>query len=171
MLEYVKDSDHYDLVLKNAFAAKSSLWLATANIKDIFTEKDEKALSFPARLAALLKSNLEVRLLHGREPGPRFLEDFDKHPILAKKLERLLCPRVHCKMVLVDMRRVYLGSANITGAGLGMKGENRRNFECGIWTDEVKIVDAAAEHFLEIWEGVRCEKCRLKDYCPDPIKK
>lgn len=172
MLAYVADRDHYEVVLKRAFAARSSLWLATANIKDAYTAPGPaggEALSFPARLAELLRANVEVRLLHGREPGPRFLEDFDRQPILASLLERRLCPRVHCKLVIVDMRLCYVGSANITGAGLGMKGEHRRNFECGIWTDERAIVDSAVEHYLGIWDGLRCRGCLLREHCEDPI--
>lgn len=169
MLSYISDHDHYDVVMRAAFMARSSLWLATSNLKDAFVERGNDVVSFPARLADLLEKNVEVRLLHGKEPGPRFLEDFDRNPILATDLERRMCPRVHSKLVIVDMRLAYIGSANITGAGLGMKSEHRRNFESGIWTDQRDIVDEVIEHYVRIWEGEDCAQCMCRDVCQDPI--
>ena len=72
---------------------------------------------------------MEVRLIHAKEPGPIFREEFDRYPILSKRLERALCPRVHFKMMIFDLDEVYIGSANLTGAGIGMKGAKTRNFE------------------------------------------
>ena len=37
---------------------------------------------------------------------------------------------------------MYLGSANLTGAGLGAKADGRRNFEMGIWTESPALIDA-----------------------------
>lgn len=34
------------------------------------------------------------------------------------------------------MDTAYIGSANLTGAGIGMKSAQRRNFEAGILTNE-----------------------------------
>ena len=45
--------------------------------------------------AELLKRGVEVRLIHAKAPGPISQEDFDRYPILARRLERALCPRVH----------------------------------------------------------------------------
>ena len=87
MISYISDHAHYDVVLKAAFMARSSLWLATSNLKDAYVERGDDVVSFPARLGDLLEKNVEVRLLHGKEPGPRFLEDFDRNPILATDLE------------------------------------------------------------------------------------
>ena len=38
-------------------------------------------------------------------------------------MERALCPRVHFKIIVFDFKTAYVGSANLTGAGLGMKGK------------------------------------------------
>jgi phosphatidylserine/phosphatidylglycerophosphate/cardiolipin synthase-like enzyme len=50
-------------------------------------------------------------------------------------MERILCPRVHLKSLIIDGRFAYVGSANLTGAGMGAKSDRRRNFESGIITD------------------------------------
>jgi phosphatidylserine/phosphatidylglycerophosphate/cardiolipin synthase-like enzyme len=79
------------------------------------------------------------------------------------------CPRVHLKIVVIDARLLYLGSANWTGAGLGAKGVGRRNFELGIVTDDDVLLDAAQLRFDRIWSGRECGACRLRSSCPAPL--
>lgn len=131
-------------------------------------EKEKKP--FLALLAQLIRKGVEVRLIHAKEPGPAFREDFDKYPVLYDRLERVLCPRVHFKMLVFDFKEVYIGSANLTGAGIGMKGEDKRNFEAGILTDEPTIVEQAMNQFDDVWIGKFCKKCKRRDFCHDPIK-
>lgn len=38
-------------------------------------------------------------------------------------------------------------SANLTGAGMGMKSAANRNFEAGFLTDEPGFIDVATSHF------------------------
>ena len=120
-------------------------------------------------LAKLIKKGVAVRLIHAKEPGPNFREDFDRFPILYDGLERVLCPRVHFKMMIFDGKEAYIGSANLTGAGIGMKADGTRNFEAGILTDEPEIVAKAMDQFDEVWIGKHCKTCKRKDFCPDPI--
>ena len=131
-------------------------------------EKEKKP--FLALLAQLIRKGVEVRLIHAKEPGPAFREDFDKYPVMYDRLERVLCPRVHFKMLVFDFKEVYIGSANLTGAGIGMKGEDKRNFEAGILTDEPTIVEQAMNQFDDVWIGKFCKKCKRRDFCHDPIK-
>ena len=131
-------------------------------------EKEKKP--FLALLAQLIRKGVEVRLIHAKEPGPAFREDFDKYPVLYDRLERVLCPRVHFKMLVFDFKEVYIGSANLTGAGIGMKGEDKRNFEAGILTDEPTIVEQAMNQFDDVWIGKFCKKCKRRDFCHDPMK-
>ena len=131
-------------------------------------EKEKKP--FLALLAQLIRKGVEVRLIHAKEPGPAFREDFDKYPVLYDRLERVLCPRVHFKMLVFDCKDVYIGSANLTGAGIGMKGEDKRNFETGILTDDPTIVEQAMNQFDDVWIGKFCKKCKRRDFCHDPIK-
>ena len=120
-------------------------------------------------LADLIKKGKEVRLIHAKEPGPNFREDFDHYPVLFTGLERLLCPRVHFKIIIFDLTMAYIGSANLTGAGLGMKSARTRNFEAGMLTDEPELVDAAINQFDSVWAGFKCKDCGRKDFGPDPI--
>lgn len=73
------------------------------------------------------------------------------------------------KMLVFDVKEVYIGSANLTGADIGMKTDNKRNFEAGILTDNPEIVEQAMNQFDEIWMGKHCKKCKRREFCPDPI--
>jgi phosphatidylserine/phosphatidylglycerophosphate/cardiolipin synthase-like enzyme len=73
------------------------------------------------------------------------------------------------KAVIVDGKRAFLGSANLTGAGMGAKSTTRRNFECGMMVDSKETVGGLMEMFDQIFIGEHCIKCDRRDVCPDPI--
>jgi phosphatidylserine/phosphatidylglycerophosphate/cardiolipin synthase-like enzyme len=80
------------------------------------------------------------------------------------------CCRVHAKAIVSDGQWMYLGSANLTGAGLGAKGASRRNFEAGVWTESPELIDAMLDRFNALWQGACCEACGRKDICPRPLE-
>lgn len=169
MVSYIADSAHYADVLRRVTAVKHSLAIGTADIKDLYVKDGSSAKPFLGVLDALLRRGVEVRLLHAKEPGPNFRADFDKFPVLVGRLQRRLCPRVHFKLMVFDCEVAYVGSANLTGAGFGMKADGRRNFEAGILTDSLDLVDAIAAHFDGVWSGAMCRGCGRRAYCADPI--
>ena len=170
MIQYISGTDHYGEVLGRVQSVKRSLWIGTADIKDLYVEVGKEKEPFLAVIALLIRRGVEVRLIHAKEPGPNFREDFDRNPVLYDRLERVLCPRVHFKMLVFDGEEVYIGSANLTGAGIGMKSSDKRNFEAGILTDDPTIVEQAMMQFDDVWRGYHCKSCRRRDFCPDPIK-
>ena len=117
-------------------------------------KQDGDTMPLLGQLATLLKRGVGVRLVHAKEPGPNFREDFDRYPILVTDLERVMCPRVHFKMMIFDLETAYIGSANLTGAGIGMKSPLRRNFEAGILTNDPELVNAAIDQFDNLWMGM-----------------
>lgn len=169
MTEFISDIDHYNSVLARVAGVKSSLWIGTADIKDLHVKVGLSSQPFLAVIAKLINRGVEVRLIHAKEPGPNFREDFDHYPQLVKGLERVMCPRVHFKILVFDQSVCYVGSANLTGAGMGMKSSNRRNFEAGILSSDPAILNAAIEEFDKVWRGSECRKCQRKQYCSDPI--
>lgn len=169
MLTYISNSAHYTEVLSRVQSVKHMLWIGTADIKDLYVEIGKDKKPFLALISQLIRRGVEVRLIHAKEPGPNFREDFDKYPVLYDRLERVLCPRVHFKMFVFDGKEVYIGSANLTGAGIGMKTDNKRNFEAGILTDDTEIVEQAMNQFDEVWMGKFCKTCKRRDFCIDPI--
>lgn len=169
-IEMITDSDHYAKVLSKVTSVKRSLWIGTADIKDLHVKSGTRAEPFLNVLNGLMRKGVEIRLIHAKEPGPIFRQDFNKLPLLKEGMEMMLCPRVHFKILVFDCKTVYVGSANLTGAGIGMKSANRRNFEAGILTDNPEHVDAVIEQFDSVWRGAHCPKCGRKEFCKSPIK-
>ncbi|MEM7696808.1 MAG: phospholipase D-like domain-containing protein [Verrucomicrobiota bacterium] len=154
-------------------SAESFIWIATADIKDLHLAygSRRKYETFLRLFDDLIESGIEIRLIHAKEPGPRFRADFDRFPNLVKsdRFERMLCPRNHMKAVIVDGRSAFLGSANLTGAGMGAKSASRRNFECGIISHEPELVTGLMDAFDELFMGAHCGRCDRRDICPDPV--
>jgi hypothetical protein len=178
-LSLIVDRAHYEhLVLGALSKAKFALWIATANLKDLHVEAPLGSaararggyVSITERLASLVREGVEVRLLHGGAPSKSFQASRGAKAILrGPKFEVKQCPRVHLKLMAVDASKLYIGSANFTGAGLGAKGDGKRNFEMGILTDDDVLLDAAQSRFDAIWSGRECAGCRLRSVCPAPL--
>lgn len=167
--QYIANDDHYDKVIDRIKDCKKTLWIGTADIKDLYVKDGRGTKPLLEVLSDLAKRGVEIRLIHAKEPGPAFRQDFDKYPALIEGMERVLCPRVHFKIIIFDLKTAYVGSANLTGAGLGMKGENTRNFEAGVLSSNKDFVKNAAEQFDSVWMGAYCKECRRKEFCGDPI--
>jgi phosphatidylserine/phosphatidylglycerophosphate/cardiolipin synthase-like enzyme len=172
------DADHYtDLVSRAIGSAQVAVWIATANLKTMLVEAPigsrararGRYVSFFEKLGDLAKRGVDVRLLHAGAPSGPLKKEMDRLALSEVKMRR--CPRVHLKMIAIDGRLLYLGSANVTGAGLGAKGEGRRNFEMGIVTDDTSMLDVAQARFDRIWRGGECSACKLKAECPRPLIK
>jgi phosphatidylserine/phosphatidylglycerophosphate/cardiolipin synthase-like enzyme len=155
------------VILESLPKATRFIWIGTADIKDMYVDKNGKMVPLLALLADMIKKKIDVRLIHAKEPGPAFRDDFDKYPVLFSGLDRVLCPRVHFKMLIIDGKIAYCGSANLTGAGMGAKADNNRNFENGFITDEPRIIEQLMEQFDSVWRGDHCKKCGRKEYCQD----
>ena len=152
---YIANDAHYDQVIKRIKDVKKTLWIGTADIKDLYVKDGRGTKPLLEVLSDLVKKGVAIRLIHAKEPGPAFRQDFDKYPALIEGMERVLCPRVHFKIIIFDLKMAYVGSANLTGAGIGMKGENTRNFEAGILSTNKDFVKNAAEQFDSVWIRLR----------------
>lgn len=172
MTQLILNREHYTrLIAEEVPQAKKFLWIATADLKDLHVAQGRRFVPFLAVLADLVGQGVSVRLMHAKEPGPRFREDFDRYPELLHPefFERILCPRLHTKAVIIDGRLAYLGSANLTGAGIGAKNDHRRNWEAGVLTDDPGLVGPLMEELDTLWRGDHCPSCQRRDVCPDPI--
>ena len=162
--------------------AKERLWIATADIKGMYVEPPSRAsramevrfggremVPFLEMLDGMVKRGIEVRLIHAKDPGPNWRDDLDRYPTLWTAMERVLCPRVHFKCIIMDGVKAYFGSANLTGAGMGAKSERKRNFENGILTDDPALVNPLAEQFDSVWRGDFCRDCGRREHCTDPV--
>jgi phosphatidylserine/phosphatidylglycerophosphate/cardiolipin synthase-like enzyme len=176
--ELVAGRGHYERVLRAVLEARRSVWIATANLKELMVEGP---VLVPRRRRNAYRSVLEVfdqlcgrgvelRILHASLPSRAFRDEFDRHRRLVQGgLELRMCPRVHLKTVIIDAELVYFGSANWTGAGLGAKGEGRRNFELGVVSDDEQLLDQVQALYDTIWNGDPCTGCKLREECEAPL--
>ncbi len=172
------DAEHYDdLVAKAIAGATVSVWISTANLKTMMVEAPigsrararGRYVSFFETLADLSKRGVDVCILHASPPSGPLARELARLAKNAAGVKMRRCPRVHLKMIAVDGKLLYLGSANLTGAGLGAKGDGRRNFEMGIVTDDEAMLDAAQGRFDRIWRGRECGSCTMRRQCDAPL--
>ena len=151
--------------------AQRFVWIVTADIKDMHVQMGRDFVPLLALLAELVSKGVAIRLIHAKEPGPRFREDFDRYDELVNNelFERILCPRVHTKAIIIDNELAFVGSANLTGAGMGSKHEDKRNFEAGFLFDDAPAVQELVDWVDRLYLGEYCYTCRRREYCPDPI--
>jgi len=169
----VLNEETYARVIRDEIpTAERFLWILTADIKDLHVEATKgRFIPFLDVLAKLVGEGVYVRLVHAKEPGPRFRKDFDRHPDLVSSdlFDRVLCPRMHMKVIIVDGRVAYVGSANLTGAGIGAKSPRRRNFEAGYLTHNRAEIAELMDFTDALFLGDHCIKCGRRDVCPEPL--
>ncbi len=170
-VELIVDGAHFQRIIRDGLLhAKVGIDIATADFKAMLVPdpRSRAAQSIVTHLRRLAGRGVEIRLLHAGVPSAPALRELKEGLPHGMTIRR--CPRLHTKMVVIDSCKMYLGSANLTGAGLGAKSDGRRNFEMGIWTESAGLIDAALAEFNQLWEGRHCESCRRKDICPVPLE-
>jgi phosphatidylserine/phosphatidylglycerophosphate/cardiolipin synthase-like enzyme len=167
-IRFIRDDEHYGAVLEEGMLrAERSIKIATANVKEIRVRRGKRFVSILRAFEEMVERGVSIRILHGAAPSRRFRAELEASPILAsnERFEMLFCPRAHLKMVLVDGRFLYVGSANFTGAGLGVKKKERRNFELGFTSSDPETIRWHESIFETIWSNALCETCDRKEYC------
>lgn len=169
--ELIADEAHLDRLVREGIGhAAVSVDIATADLKAMLIPETSgrSTRSILRLLADLAERGVEVRLLHAGVPSAAALDELRHTRPASFTIRR--CPRLHAKLVLVDSTELYLGSANLTGAGMGAKGPTRRNFELGLITRDEAMIDSVSAYFNAIWEGEHCEGCGRRDVCPVPLE-
>ena len=165
----ISDREHYEFLIGNIRKAKRSVLLSTANVKRFSigeTEAKASSESFLDILDSLANSGVDIRIICS-SPSRGFLEEMEGHEDLMNNPNFTFktCRRCHMKMVIIDSEIIYIGSANITAAGMGPRINTRRNFEAGMISSDVNLVEQGIDIFEEGWSKKRCNSCYYKSEC------
>jgi phosphatidylserine/phosphatidylglycerophosphate/cardiolipin synthase-like enzyme len=174
-LSFIGGRGHLETVIGAVREARVSVWIATANLKEMLVEVSR--LGRRSRFGSMLQifdqlaeRSVELRILHAEHPSRPFRAELERHPRLYEgALQFRLCPRIHLKCVIVDGRILYLGSANWTGAGLGAKSDRNRNFELGLVTEDEAMLDDVQALYEHLWNGGDCQRCGRRELCESPL--
>jgi phosphatidylserine/phosphatidylglycerophosphate/cardiolipin synthase-like enzyme len=161
----------YDKVIKEAILqANHRVWIATANLKDLHVPSGRGFVPILKAFEEMATVGVQFRIIHSDLPSQPFRDTLEELPkLLEGALELQVCPRSHWKMALVDGSFAYLGSANFTGAGLGVRKPARRNLELGVTTESGDWIRRLEYLFDTFWMGEFCADCAFRSRCPDPI--
>ena len=164
----------YDKVIEELiFDTKKTLWIVTANLKNIFVKhpnKYNKIVSIFEIFDFLIKQNIKIKILHAAKPSRSFndyINDYEQ--LFSKGLDMRQCPRVHMKAIISDDKQCYVGSANFTGAGVGIRSIKKRNFELGFITNDKTYINELECQISSLWYGEECQECKLYEKCISPI--
>lgn len=155
-VSYVADEEHYTLVFKRMTEVKSSLKIATANLKNFSVSIDSDGQTETLRLCdfflSLVERGVHVQVvcmkpfgfyLYTKENCPRLLEN---------TLFELRCnEHNHMKVFIFDDECAYIGSANITAAAIGKRANRSRNYEAGILMWGPNMILSPLHHFEKAW--------------------
>lgn len=168
------NNDHYQEVIQRVCNARSSIKIMTANFKRFNLKPTTKqgknykdGTPFVKRLMGKAVQGVPVQIICG-DPSKTFLEEKNEYYEEMNQPELFefkYCKRNHTKAIIIDDKLGYIGSANITPAGIGQGGFTPGNFEAGILTDDPAIVTSIMELFSKIWAGSYCADCHRAEKC------
>lgn len=166
----ITDVEHFERLIRRGVAkAQVSIEILTANFKTMLVPDGRRSPPSIVRvLADRAARGVEVRVLHAGVPSGPALRALKQHVQPGLTFRR--CPRVHAKVMVIDSRLAYVGSANLTGAGMGAKSDRNRNFEAGMISAGAGLIDQLSVYFNAIWEGEHCPNCGRRDICPVPLE-
>ena len=165
--------NHYEEVIERICAAKSSIRIMTGDFKRIKLKPTAKqgknyndGTPFIKHLMEKAGKGIAVQIICSR-PSKSFKEEYDAldEKIKPKNFRIYFCERNHSKVVIVDNKVAYVGSANVTPAGLAQGVMSPGNFEAGILTENHQFISQLNTLFSKIMNGDYCYNCHLANKC------
>lgn len=163
---FIDDSTFQNEVLGKIVRAKKTVCISTGILRkfQLTSTKDPRAkIQFMEYLNMMADSGIVVRFLYSDvSEGMDSLLDSIK---TSSNFKIIKCVRNHAKIVIVDDEFAYVGSANITRAGIGQIEENKGNFECGAISNDPVFVADALKYFDFTMSSEPCHGCHRKSSC------
>ena len=169
----ITNENHYREIVERICAAESSIRMMTANFKRFRLKPTNSqgqdyndGTPFVKAIMDKALEGVHVQVVCLR-PSPTFQEEWREYyrQLNPELFEWKFCERNHAKAVIVDDRLAYVGSANVTPAGLGQGIFTPGNFEAGILTENPEIVSSVKALFSMIWDGGCCTDCHRAGQC------
>lgn len=155
----VTNQEHYDKVVKIICGAKSSIKIMTANFKRFRLKPTAKQGEYYNDGTPFIEY-LMNKAVHGvavqiicSNPSYSFTKEWqDYYQQMGNPdlFEYKFSDRNHAKVYIIDDEIAYIGSANVTKAGIRQLTPG--NYEAGILTDDPELVSSVKEFFSMIWE-------------------
>jgi len=163
----------YQEIIKRACNAKSSIKIMTADFNVFRLEptknqgkKYKNGTPFMDFLMEKANEGVSVEIISAEKSG-RFQDDVER-AYCSKASECFsvwFCVRNHAKVVIIDDKMAFIGSANMTRAGLGQPHCSPGNFEVGILTEDAEIISSLNERFTDIKQHKFCDDCHRRKDC------
>lgn len=165
--------NHYHEVIERICEARSSIKVMTGDFKRfklkptaIQGKNYNDGTPFIKHLMEKTKQGVSVQIICSR-PSKHFMDEYEElyEKLKPKGFKICFCIRNHAKVVIVDDKIAYIGSANITPAGLGQGVLSPGNFEAGIITENSEVITSLNAQFSRIMNGDFCNGCHRADNC------
>lgn len=167
------NENHYEEVIQRICMAKTSIRIMTANFKRFNLKPTDKqgkeykdGTPFVKYLMAKAVQGVSVQIICSK-PSSYFTEEWKEYyrQMNPELFEYKFCERNHAKVIIVDDEFTYVGSANITPAGIGQGIFTPGNFEAGILTKNKEVISFVKDLFSKIWSDDYCTNCHRADKC------
>ena len=146
------------IILEQIVKIKKYLLIGTYNLQDIRLNLNNKFISLSDVLINLANKGVIIYFLIQPRAYKTKLITKLRNNIKNGNLRVKSCSRIHLKTIIIDLKLAYLGSANLTGFGLGTRSAMKRNFEIGLVTTEESLIAQITRNFLNIFDGKYCNK-------------
>ena len=153
------NENHYHEVIERICEAKTSIKIMTANFKRFRLKPTEDqgenyndGTPFIKYLIEKAVQGVSVQIICSN-PSESFTEEWQEYyrelgsPDL---FEYLFSDRNHAKVYIIDDKIAYIGSANVTKAGLRQL--TPANYEAGILTEDPGVISSIKEFFSMVWD-------------------
>jgi len=145
-----------EAILRLLSRARFSIRIASSSIRNFKVRLSGDSFFLSIFFRLLVRKGISLKLL----TTPKGFRSYLVREIQGiSGVEVKACARNHLKLIIVDNLGVYIGTANLTSAGLGFRPNGVRNFEVGFITYSTEIVSVVEEIFEKIWRGSFCDSC------------
>ncbi len=163
----------YQEVIKRICTAKSSIQIMTGDFKRFNlkpTKRQGKNYNDGTPFIKFLKEKAEqgvsVEIVCSK-PSPNVIEEWNScsRKLKSGVFNMSCCIRNHAKVVIIDDKIAYVGSANLTPAGLGQPYDSPGNFEVGFITKDPNAIHSLSEFFYKVVDADLCPGCHRANNC------